>query len=247
MRYLHLVEGIRPDLTLLDLELMTYGWYPIERKLSKLPEKPYIYHPIKGYNMHDLLEANPERTFYACTGLREDDHVWPTRLDLIPTGFCQEIIFKSQKPQKMEALPDKFTSFSWNYLPPHSSNFSDDSWEKVANDEMWAAKEKIALSLLNYAVKLKDVSRSQKILKQSYTIYEKIFDTHDDIPIYWYKNFGIVISRIHWSKEDRRIKIQKLVNYWDIYLKSDEGMEDNQASGMKDALKSYKNSLQVQS
>merc|ERR1719210_1467901 len=111
---------------------------------------------------------------------------------------------------------------------------------------MWAAKEKIALSLLNYAVKLKNVTRSQQILNQSYAVYKYIFNNNEKVPIFWYKNFGIVISRIQWSKNDRKEKIKKLINYWEIYLRSREAMDDNQSSSMKDALQSYKNSLQVQ-
>uniref|UniRef100_A0A670HVK7 Transmembrane protein 260 n=1 Tax=Podarcis muralis TaxID=64176 RepID=A0A670HVK7_PODMU len=102
LRYLHYCEGVRPDVTLVDQEMMTYHWYLL--KMSKhLPGVIFPgnrWNPLEGtlpdgtttFNLHHFLKVNKHKETFVCIGLHEGDPTWKKSHSLWPWGSCEKLV-----------------------------------------------------------------------------------------------------------------------------------------------------------
>ncbi|XP_032865699.2 transmembrane protein 260 isoform X4 [Tyto alba] len=147
LRYLHYCEGMRPDITLVDQEMMTYEWY-----LPKLAKHlPGVYFPGNrwnpvervlpdgtiAFNLHHFLKVNKHKEVFVCIGLHEGDSTWRRSYSLWPWGTCEKLV-------PSDAV---FDPGEWIHLTRNLYNWTEDygsfkpsSWEAVANEEMWQAR-----------------------------------------------------------------------------------------------------------
>ncbi|KAI0234820.1 Transmembrane protein 260 [Lamellibrachia satsuma] len=149
LRYFHLCQNKRPDLQILDVEVLSYQWsLPMLKKFYPNIVFPGDFWHLdnkqwsdgrKSFNFRSLLDANIDRhELYVCIGMQARDASWHTAYQLWPYGVCERI-------QRINTLFDSWQwlnisrqfASGWYYLP---DQFAKTSWEKVANDEMWHAK-----------------------------------------------------------------------------------------------------------
>jgi hypothetical protein len=97
IHYLRYVEGTRPDVRIIDQEILSLPWGP-PRYARLLPDVRFpaaVYDPRQpdGFSMKQLLDANVERVpIMACGGIKEDDRsVSAAAYRLLPRGSCTEV------------------------------------------------------------------------------------------------------------------------------------------------------------
>ncbi|KAM9354137.1 protein O-mannosyl-transferase TMEM260 [Pholidichthys leucotaenia] len=199
LRYLHFCEGVRPDVRLVDQEMMTYSWY-----VAKLAQHhPGVHFPglwwdpvrpeEKGtFSLEGFLSHNSQRDVFACIGLSDGDPSWERTFSRWPMGVCDYLV-----PVQRQFDPEEWaerTRNIYNWSEPHNS-FHPGSWERVANEEMWQARMKTAFFLFDLAERMQGEGKA-RLFELSYTLYKEIVEAHSDYPSNWDKNLALACERL---------------------------------------------------
>ncbi|XP_060549527.1 protein O-mannosyl-transferase TMEM260 isoform X4 [Pantherophis guttatus] len=158
LRYMHHCEGIRPDISLVDQEMMTYHWY-LPKLAKHLPGVTFPgnrWNPVEvplpdgtiTFNLHHFLKVNKHKDTFVCIGLHEGDPTWKKDYSLWPWGSCDKLV-SSKVPFDPEMWVER-TQNLYNWTEEYG-RFDSSSWELVANEEMWQARMKTAFFLFDLA------------------------------------------------------------------------------------------------
>uniref|UniRef100_A0A3B4HAC3 Transmembrane protein 260 n=1 Tax=Pundamilia nyererei TaxID=303518 RepID=A0A3B4HAC3_9CICH len=237
LRYLHYCQGVRPDVRLVDQEMMTYAWY-----VAKLAQHhPGIHFPgrwwdpvnpeEKGTFSLDQFLSRNTRDVFACIGLPDGDLSWEHSYSRWPLGVCDYLA-----PVQKQFHPEEWahrTRNIYNWSDPH--NFHPASWERVANEEMWQAM-KTAFFLFDLAERMQGEGKA-RLFELSYTLYKEIVEAHSDYPPNWDKNLALACERLLRSGH-RGYSADSLltcsVQHFSLYLEKDP--TDPQAPAIRSAI-----------
>lgn len=198
LRYLHYCKEVRPDVRLVDQEMMTYTWYIA--KLGHHLQGVYFpgrwwdpLHPEEKntFNLDQFLFHNTQRDVVACIGLPDEDQSWMHSFSRWPLGVCDYMV-----PVQRKFPPEEWahrTHNIYNWSEPHDS-FSPSSWERVANEEMWQARMKTAFFLFDLAETIGE--GKARLFELSYTLYKDIVETYSEYPPNWDKNLALACERL---------------------------------------------------
>uniref|UniRef100_A0A8D0EGA7 Transmembrane protein 260 n=1 Tax=Strix occidentalis caurina TaxID=311401 RepID=A0A8D0EGA7_STROC len=253
LRYVHYCEGMRPDITLVDQEMMTYEWY-----LPKLAKHlPGVYfpgnrwNPVEGvlpdgtlaFNLHRFLKVNKHKEVFVCIGLHEGDSTWRRSYSLWPWGTCEKLV-----PSDVVFDPGE-----WIHLTRNLYNWTEDygryepsSWEAVANEEMWQARMKTAFFIFDLAETASVTAEMKSQLYTfAYTSYKEIVNSHPNHPVNWHKNYAIACERmlrLHRVDVDPEALLSETVKHFLLYTEKAE--DDPQRQDILQAVKHLKKELQ---
>lgn len=228
LRYLHYCRGVRPDVRLVDQEMMTYAWYVAKLKTHH----PGVIFPgrwwdpvrpeEKGtFNLEHFLSNNTDRPVFACIGLTDGDPSWEHSFTRWPLGVCDQLV-----SAHTHFHPEKWAEHTRNlyqWSEPHNS-FHPGSWERVANEEMWQARMKTAFFLYNLAEGMQEDAKAD-LYQLSYTLYKEIVEAYPDYPPNWDVNMALACERLLRSglqgpgAEDRLLTCS--IKHFSLYLKKD--------------------------
>ncbi|KFW66303.1 Transmembrane protein 260, partial [Pygoscelis adeliae] len=253
LRYVHYCEGMRPDITLVDQEMMTYEWY-----LPKLAKHlPGVYfpgnrwNPVEGvlpdgtlaFNLHRFLQVNKHKEVFVCIGLHEGDSTWRRSYLLWPWGTCEKLV-----PSDVVFDPGEWIHLTrnlYNWTEDYGS-FKPSSWEAVANEEMWQARMKTAFFIFDLAETASVTAEMKSQLYTfAYTSYKEIVNSHPNHPVNWHKNYAIACERmlrLHRADVDPEALLSKTVKHFLLYTEKAE--DDPQRQGILQAVKHLKKELQ---
>ncbi|KAJ8290492.1 hypothetical protein GJAV_G00013560 [Gymnothorax javanicus] len=239
LRYLHYCQGLRPDMSLIDQEMMTYRWYVA--KLGTHHSRVYFpglwWDPEKSeknaFSLEEFLAQNAQKPVFACIGLPEGDPTWQRTFSRWPWGVCDQLV-----PVQTRFHPEEWaqrTMNMYNWTEPHDS-FHPGSWERVANEEMWQARMKTAFFLYDLAENMEGEAKAQ-LFEVSYTLYKEIVEKHKDHPSNWDKNIALASERLLRAggrsySQDSLLK--QSIKYFSLYL--DREPEDPQAEAIRAAI-----------
>nr|XP_048709008.1 transmembrane protein 260 isoform X3 [Caretta caretta] len=253
LRYLHYCEGMRPDVTLVDQEMMTYEWYlpKMSKHLPGISFPGRRWNPVEGilpdgaltFNLHHFLKVNKHKEAFACIGLNEGDSTWRRSHSLWPWGSCDKLVSSGTV----------FNPGEWIHLTRNIYNWTEDygrfdpsSWEAVANEEMWQARMKTAFFIFDLA---ETASVSADIKSQLYTfaynLYKEIINSHKKHPVNWHKNYAIACERmlrLHKVDVDPEVLLSETVKHFLLYTAKAE--DDPQRADILQAVKHLKKELQ---
>uniref|UniRef100_H2MNF3 Transmembrane protein 260 n=1 Tax=Oryzias latipes TaxID=8090 RepID=H2MNF3_ORYLA len=198
MRYLHYCEGVRPDVRLVDQEMMTYPWY-VAKLSAHLPGVHFpghwwdpVQHEDKNtFSLEQFLSHNTKDVF-ACIGLPDGDLTWEHSFARWPFGVCDYLVPVHRAFHPEQWAQRTRTIYKWR--EPHNS-FHPASWERVANEEMWQARMKTAFFLFDLAESMEGEARA-RLFELSYTLYREIVDVHSSYPPNWDKNLALACERL---------------------------------------------------
>ncbi|XP_078796878.1 transmembrane protein 260 isoform X2 [Oryzias latipes] len=199
MRYLHYCEGVRPDVRLVDQEMMTYPWY-VAKLSAHLPGVHFpghwwdpVQHEDKNtFSLEQFLSHNTKRDVFACIGLPDGDLTWEHSFARWPFGVCDYLVPVHRAFHPEQWAQRTRTIYKWR--EPHNS-FHPASWERVANEEMWQARMKTAFFLFDLAESMEGEARA-RLFELSYTLYREIVDVHSSYPPNWDKNLALACERL---------------------------------------------------
>ncbi|XP_009640491.1 transmembrane protein 260 [Egretta garzetta] len=253
LRYVHYCEGMRPDITLVDQEMMTYGWY-----LPKLAKHlPGVYfpgnrwNPVEGvlpdgtlaFNLHRFLKVNKHKEVFVCIGLHEGDSTWRRSYSLWPWGTCEKLV-----PSDVVFDPGEWINLTrnlYNWTEDYGS-FKPSSWEAVANEEMWQARMKTAFFIFDLAETASVTAEMKSQLYTfAYTSYKEIVNSHPNHPVNWHKNYAIACERmlrLHRVDADPEVLLSETVKHFLLYTEKAE--DDPQQQDILQAVKHLKKELQ---
>ncbi|NWW33826.1 TM260 protein, partial [Panurus biarmicus] len=251
LRYLHYCEGMRPDITLVDQEMMTYEWY-----LPKLAKHlPGVYfpgnrwNPVEGvlpdgtlaFNLHRFLKVNKHKEVFVCIGLHEGDSTWRRSHSLWPWGTCEKLVPSGAVFDPGEWI--RLTRNLYNWTEDYGS-FSPSSWEAVANEEMWQARMKTAFFIFDLAETASVTAEMKSQLYTfAYTSYKEIVNSHPHHPVNWHKNYAIACERmLRLGRGDPETLLSETVKHFLLYTQKAE--DDPQRQDILQAVQHLRGELQ---
>jgi hypothetical protein len=215
-RYLHVTEATRPDVRVLDQEMLTLPWMTAHARRTipdvTLPGDRYDVGSAGGYSLRQLMEANPARPFVVCGGIKSGDtSLSGPEFSLWPLGICDLVRAAGAAP----AVGD-WLAASGRALPVFRNDVSrvpaDGSWERVAWQDYWEARHRRAFTLLTYAIARGDEPDS---LRESAALLDALAREHPLPPAYVFKNLGIAHARLASADPaSRRLAVEA----WQRYL-----------------------------
>ncbi|XP_071413370.1 protein O-mannosyl-transferase TMEM260 isoform X1 [Pithys albifrons albifrons] len=253
LRYLHYCEGMRPDITLVDQEMMTYEWY-LPKLAKHLPGVSFPgkrWNPVEGvlpdgtlaFNLHRFLKVNKHKEVFVCIGLHEGDSTWRRSHSLWPWGTCEKLVPSNAVFDPGEWI--RLTRDLYNWTEDYGS-FSPSSWEAVANEEMWQARMKTAFFIFDLA---ESASVTAEMKSQLYTFaynsYKEIVNSHPHHPVNWHKNYAIACERmlrLHRGDVDPEMLLSETVKHFLLYTEKAE--DDPQRQDILQAVKHLEKELQ---
>ncbi|KAL0969087.1 hypothetical protein UPYG_G00222470 [Umbra pygmaea] len=240
LRYLHYCQGVRPDLRLVDQEMMTYSWYvaKLGQHLTgvQFPGRWWdsVYSEDKDtFTLEQFLSHNTQRAVLACIGLPDGDPSWEKSFSRWPHGVCDLLV-----PAQERFHPEKWarrTRNIYNWTEPHN-NFPAGSWDRVANEEMWQARMKTAFFLFDLAERIHGEGQA-RLFELSYTLYKEIVETYADHPPNWDKNLALASERLLRSGKQGHSPDSLLtcsIQHFSLYL--DKEPTDTQAPAIRTAI-----------
>jgi hypothetical protein len=145
LQYLHACEGQRPDLDLLSLQLMTWEWFPRQRRhYPSLNWPGERYHPFAegGFSLRAFLQANARRSLVLCGPWKEGDPS-VAGIEVTPLGLCSLLhvdgppddeLATDTLRNSLRALPTVPDMDAWPHPTPGQpitlmAKYPEDSWE----------------------------------------------------------------------------------------------------------------------
>jgi hypothetical protein len=195
VRYLQAVEGLRPDVRVVDQELLGYPWEPprVERAHPevKIPGARYMPGAPDGFTMKALLEANASApAILVCGGVKAGDTSADLAYGRWPWGLCERVNPGSEAVNVDDWIRDSEAAlpridFDARARPPGS-------WEAVAWGDYWEVRQGRAAHLL--AVAGADPAR-RRFIGAAAEILEGIVKENPDAPAHVYKNLAVALGR----------------------------------------------------
>uniref|UniRef100_A0A6I8SSY6 Transmembrane protein 260 n=1 Tax=Xenopus tropicalis TaxID=8364 RepID=A0A6I8SSY6_XENTR len=234
LRYLHYCEGLRPDLALVDQEMMTYAWYvpSLAKHISNVIFPGSKWSPVETkladgtttFNLHHFLKVNERKEIFSCIGVNEGDPTWQKSYSLWPWGACEKLVPKSTPFDAEEWI--KLTRNLYNWTEEHG-------------------RTKTAFFIFDLADNA-HISPSVKnqLYFYSYKLYKEIITSHNNHPVNWSKNFAIACERLLRQQRadvNPETLLTEAIKYFSIYVK--KAPEDKQRAAIFQAVTYLKEEL----
>ncbi|XP_033260590.1 transmembrane protein 260 isoform X3 [Orcinus orca] len=253
LRYMHYCEGLRPDISLVDQEMMTYEWY-LPKMAKHLPGVKFPgnrWNPVEGilpsgmvtFNLYHFLEVNKLKETFVCIGIHEGDPTWKKNYSLWPWGSCDKLVSSEIVFDPEEWI--KLTRNIYNWTEDYG-RFAPSSWESVANEEMWQARMKTAFFIFNLAETSSLPSNVKaQLYTQAYDLYKEIVYLRKEHPVNWHKNYAIACERMLRLRErgaDPEVLLSETIRHFRLYTQ--KAQNDPQRADISVALKHLRKELQ---
>jgi len=220
LRYLHRCEGFRPDITFINLSMMTFKWLETKHSTFSKINFPNGYlvpygseGHIKGegFTIADLIEANIDRFaggIYIGGKLSFDEMLARKKFDFVSHGMVNRIVPNAESDALTIRQWSKLSDKAWKMvdkriLPlPNETKYTEETWEwTVARDYHMKLDER-ATYLLDKAVGGREEGTMASLLK-CINWYETIVLHEPDkfIPTRTLKNLGLAYAHVIRSKE----------------------------------------------
>jgi len=158
LRYVQVCEGVRPDVRLLDIEMLESPWMAgmVRRHHPGVTLPGEFYRaPSRAkagsYDLLQLVEANIGNASVMSNALDERDTSWAARYTTWPVGFYDRFY-----PKGTRIDVDAYTTFTERWAGATGAAFPDSlspgSWEAVARQHFASAEGRRGTRLLEYAV-----------------------------------------------------------------------------------------------
>nr|XP_035964887.1 transmembrane protein 260 isoform X8 [Halichoerus grypus] len=253
LRYMHYCEGLRPDISLVDQEMMTYEWY-LPKMAKHLPGVNFPgdrWNPVEGilpggmvtFNLYHFLEINKQKKTFVCIGIHEGDPTWKKNYSLWPWGSCDKLV-----PSEIVFNPEewiKLTRNIYNWTEEYG-RFDPSSWESVADEEMWQARMKTPFFIFNLAETATIPSNVKaQLYTHAYNLYKEIVSLQKEHPVNWHKNYAIACERMLRLRErgaDPEVLLSETIRHFRLYTQ--KARNDPQLPDIFVALKHLRKELQ---
>ncbi len=163
VRYMQECEGVRSDVTSINLSMMSYGWWSTKHDLYpqiSFPGSHYSYER-GGFSFAELLDANHAfdgNVFIGGTLSYRDDS-YSRRYDEVPHGIVRKIVRKVDNAGVSAETYRRESLEHWRIIAkehtqglPPLSQYSDDTWEWTVRREFFEHFVSRASHLLDLAV-----------------------------------------------------------------------------------------------
>jgi len=206
IHYLRHAEGVRPDVRIVDQEILSLPWGP-PRYARLLPDVRFpaaVYDPRRsdGFSMKQLIDANVDRfPVLVCGGIKEGDHsVSATAYRLLPRGSCAEVT-RAGSPLVVDAWLARNRPLLPDVGALVRAPLRVGSWEEVVRTDAWAAWHAPAYFVMMCAdCGLAPAERFARFV----TMADEITRLGPNPPAYVYKNLAYALGQLFPTRPEVR-------------------------------------------
>jgi hypothetical protein len=196
---LRYAEGVRPDVRIIDQEMLSLPWGP-SRYARLLPDVRIpgtVYDPRRpdGFSMKQLIDANVDRIpLLVCGGIKPgDDSVSPSTYRLLPRGSCAEVT-RAGAPLALDAWLARNRTLLPDVGALARASLRPGSWDEVVRTDAWAAWHAPAYFVMMCAdCGLSSTERFSRFV----TLAEEITRLGPNPPAYVYKNLAYALGQLY--------------------------------------------------
>eukprot|EP00039_Didymoeca_costata_P011170 m.155089 g.155089 ORF g.155089 m.155089 type:complete len:707 (-) comp15087_c0_seq2:60-2180(-) len=231
VRYVHYCEDFRPDVKVIDLEMMTFEWYL--KMLEKFypgvtfPAKVKVYrHGSDFFDMRKFFDANIDKfNIYVYENLNPEDPSWHGHYEVWRHGIVRSI---QRAGTRFD--PHVWLKETYDWIPsfpiPDPIKYDERTWERVVHDGFVSAGVYLAMQFEEKAGAYLQSDRATAIecFKAAAKIYQKLFDDQvydghrED---FWHKNYGLVMYNLAQHDVENRDKYGVVIKkHWKAYVES---------------------------
>lgn len=227
VRYLQSCEGVRPDVVVLDQERLTKPWYArralAEHPTVRFPGARYDPASADGFSMRALLDANvAARPIAVYPDWKSGDpstsgvyDLWPMGLALAVRSIKAPPAVDDWRRESASALA-ALDAYGW----PPLGGADPGTWERVALDDVWQARQRVGWRLLDLALAR---DNDPELLAAARRELERAAATHPDSPWFLERNLGLVYERL--ALHDPTLRRAQL-DAWRRYLATAPATDD---------------------
>ncbi len=235
VRYLREVERVRPDVCVLDRQLMKARWHKAIAEKNcpglVLPGTHYAPSERGAFDLRALFDANPSRAIFVSGFERADDKGWEPAYTTYPFGLLNQVAPKDRPFGVREYIARSdgvLAAFDVKSLERARPG----AWEALIRDDYWEADHRRGRRLLAYAAEHDDLAALQSAAR----ILSGLLERHPRPPRELYRNVGIAYSRL--LPHDPGAPAQ-MVRAWSEYLKS-PSPSDADLEAIRKAVEAYR-------
>ena len=211
VRYLQVAEHRRPDVRVVDQELLGFRW-DRARLAALFPEIaiPGTHLGPGGFSVKDLFDANIRRfPIVVCGGIKGGDGAASATYELWPLGVCERV-----HPRTEPFDVDGWLRDSAEALPRiESTQQPHNSWEEIVQQDYWAARQTRAAQLIDYAGPLPE---RRPYLRLAAEMLQALVQDDPVPPPLAYKTLAIAIGRAGLQRPEEK---QRAADAWRAYLR----------------------------
>ena len=211
VRYLQVAERRRPDVRVVDQELLGFLW-DRGRLAALFPEVAIPGNRLGpgGFSAKDLFDANIRRfPIVVCGGLKAGDKSAFATYEFWPLGVCERV-----RPQSEPFEVDSWLSESAAALPRiDPGQTPQGSWEEIVVQDHWGARQTRAAQLINYAGPLPE---RRPYLRLAAAMLQALVQQDRTPPALAYKTLAIALGRAGLQTPE---DAQQAAAAWRAYLR----------------------------
>ena len=237
-RYVQTCDGVRPDVRVIDLEMMTFEWYlpMLEHSFPGVvfPGKTKVYrHGKDFFDMKRFFDANIDKfDIHVYENLNPDDSTWVNDFEVWRHGATRAVKRKGAKLNPEAWLASALPAVPM-YPLPDPVKYDNRTWERVVYDGNLAAGVYLGMFFEergNAAKSKGETAYAVDLFKASLQVYAAIFacpeysgEIGTEGTNYWHKNYGLVAySLMGLDRDDRDADGWKEIikTHWTAYIGS---------------------------
>jgi hypothetical protein len=215
IRYLQLAEHARPDVRVVDQELLGTAWG--EDLLARhapgvvFPGPRLTRSPAAGFQLKALFDANTASPIMVCGGLVPGDHTTDAAYGLWPVGFCDDV-HSGTEPVSI----DDWLARS-DVATPHidftGQTHPVGSWEDIVWSDYWESRQSRAAHIITV---VGNNAGRMKYLPVAVDILQRVVDENPNVAAHVHKNLAIAIGRAGIETPEQRAQAARA---WQGYLR----------------------------
>jgi hypothetical protein len=215
VRYLQAVEHVRPDVRVVDQELLGYAWSrpQIERDHPEvvIPGARYMPGAPDGFVIKAVFDANYGASpILTCGGIKQGDASADAAYGRWPFGLCERVQ-RGDVPVDVEAWIDA-SAAALPHVDFEGQAHPEGSWEGIVWSDYWEVRQSRAAHLIGLAGA--DPGR-RRLLVEAVAILDDLVRAHPDAPAHVYRNLATALGREGFETPDQRAMAAKA---WRKYL-----------------------------
>ena len=221
-RYLQQCEGVRPDVKILDREMLSKAWTtPVIAKYYPEIVLPGIRYRYKkgepgSYDLSDLINANGQFPIFLVSMHPDEDHQWDQNSSwpflLVNWVVTPVTPFDLQK--YLKDTENAYQELHLSTLPKYDPT----TWEYFVVQHFWEIEQRRGTRLMTYGIATGNI----EIIRDSSIIFQRLLDQSPAPELKLYKNLGYAYSHLPESENKH-----KMAEIWGKYLNLQNTDPDN--------------------
>jgi hypothetical protein len=181
--------GQRPDVVVLDQEMLTFPWYVARESEVVFPGIAWFPRREAHFDLRSLVAANPGRDFFSVGALKTGDDSLVGQGQWVTFGLTQR--WQTQQPALDATVARARELAASPFFARARQHGGGDLWAKVLRDEAWESINRAAVSLLTMA----PPDSAAAFATTSVELLSLLTSEHPDpAPEHW-RNLAIAASR----------------------------------------------------